>query len=73
MQGRAEMEESMTGHRRWSGGKGRDVTGFLVELAEEAKAEDYSLLWWKEVGPYKEKKGKWKTETGIGQTQVAKG
>ena len=31
MQGRAEMEESMTGHRRWSGGKGRDVTGFLVE------------------------------------------
>jgi hypothetical protein len=21
----------MTGHRRWSGGKGRDVTGFLVE------------------------------------------
>ena len=57
MQGRAEMEESMTGHRRWSGGKGRDVTGF----------------WWKEVGPYKEKKGKWKTETGIGQTQVAKG
>ena len=23
--------------------------------------------------PYKEKKGKWKTETGIGQTQVAKG
>ncbi len=37
--GRAEMEESMTEHRKWSG-KGRDVTGSLVE----------------EDGPYKKKK-----------------
>ena len=57
MQGRAEMEESMTEHRKWSGEKG--------EMRQE--------LWWKEEGPYKKKKGKRKTETGIGQTQVAKG
>ena len=57
MQGRAEMEESMTEHRKWSGEKG--------EMGQD--------LWWKEEGPYKKKKGKRKTETGIGQTQVAKG
>ena len=57
MQGRAEMEESMTEHRKWSGEKG----------------EMWQDLWWKEEGPYKKKKGKRKTETGIGQTQVAKG
>ena len=31
MQGRAEMEESMTEHEKVERGKGRDVTGSLVE------------------------------------------
>ena len=46
----------------------RDTEGGAGE-----KGEMWQDFWWKEVGPYKEKKGKWKTETGIGQTQVAKG